>query len=138
MRKWIASSLGCVLVLACSSSLPSGPQLSGSWAGWEVQLTASATAVDIQFPCFHVHFPGPVSVTSADSFDVAGVVTKATWAAQVGQERHIYGKLVGHDTLRLWESYQTVGTTPTQWLGPYLDVMISGQQASFANAICTY
>ena len=138
MRKWMASSAGATLMLACSSSLPAGPELSGSWGGWEVQFTATSTGADIQFPCFHIHFPGPVLVTSPDSFDVAGVVTTATWAAQVGQEEHIYGKLVSPDTLRLWESYQTVGTTPVQWLGPYLDVMIAGQQASFANAICSY
>jgi hypothetical protein len=136
--KRIASNIGVVLVLGCTSSLPAGSELSGSWGGWEVQLTANSAGADIQFPCFHIHFPGPVVVTSADSFDVAGVVTTATWAAQIGQERHIYGKIVSPDTLRLWESYQTVGTTPIQWLGPYLDVMIAGQQASFANAICSY
>ena len=138
MRKGIASSVGATLMLACSSSLPAGPELSGSWGGWELQFTAAAAGADLQLPCFHAHFPGPVFVTSADSFDIAGVVTTSTWLAQVGQEQHVYGKLVGGDTLRLWVSYEAVETTPIQWVGPDLVVTIAGQQASFANAICPY
>lgn len=112
------------LLVGCSLFADNQAPVSGVWGGTQVELTATAASLEINWYCYQVMFPGPVPFIHGDSFAVSGKVTTATWPAMLGQPWKLSGVIV-RDTMHLTYSWLQVGSTD-KWEGPYYEALPAG------------
>jgi hypothetical protein len=122
------------LLVGCAPRADEPAFLVGSWANSSWEITAASHGLALYNGCSIVTFPGPVVVTSTDSFAITGTVTAATNAGPLGQRWRVSGRAVG-DTLSASFSYLVPGTTGT-WIPPYMQKLVKGYEGTFYGFPC--
>ncbi|HEY3933279.1 MAG TPA: hypothetical protein VGL65_01540 [Gemmatimonadales bacterium] len=133
MKRVIAVMLLCgaaILFVGCAAGTIDRSQTAGFWGGYHIEITATPASLVANRGCSLITFPGPLQLTSRDSFTIIGEITQSSFSAEIGMKWQVRGLLVG-DTMAITASYQSPDSAVGAWTQLLVQKLVAGQHGTF-------